>query len=244
MQSKKPIYSKKPCSFCGNIFQSTWSNSKFCSLACAFWSKVEKRSRKKCWPWHGAKTKGKKHENIGYGCFTYGGKLHRAHRIAWVLHFGSIPKEYSYHGICVLHHCDNPKCVNPSHLFLGTFKDNTMDMHEKGRAAWPNVKLTAEQIGEIRKKYAAGDVSYRELGIEYEIDLSQIGNIVTGKCWKNVDCSLCIKAKKVRKLISEEVKEIRERYAVGDIFQRKLAKEFNVTQTTISKIIKKEIWRD
>lgn len=199
-----------------------------------FWDKVKKSDDPYgCWEWQTSRT------NDGYGVFTLNGKLVRSHRVSWVLTYGLIPS-----GMCILHHCDNPKCVNPSHLFLGTFKDNTMDMHKKGRAAWPNVKLTAEQIGEIRKKYAAGDVSYRELGIEYEIDLSQIGNIVTGKCWKNVDCSLCIKAKKVRKLISEEVKEIRERYAVGDIFQRKLAKEFNVTQTTISKIIKKEIWRD
>lgn len=85
-----------------------------------FWPKVKKSSL--CWEWTGALT------GRGYGqMWMPGGKV-KAHRLSWEIHRGSIPK-----GIYVLHDCDNPRCVNPHHLFLGTAKSNRLDAVLKGR---------------------------------------------------------------------------------------------------------------
>lgn len=72
----------------------------------------------------------------GYGVIGEGDKkVHLTHRLSWVYHNGEIPD-----GLCVLHHCDNPRCVNPKHLFLGTRADNNKDMLNKGRARGANSK--------------------------------------------------------------------------------------------------------
>ena len=86
-----------------------------------FWSKVERSSG--CWLWTGTKA-----ASGGYGIFWENGNQHRAHRLSWLLTNGAIPK-----GMVVCHKCDNPPCVNPAHLFIGTMKDNVDDMMSKGR---------------------------------------------------------------------------------------------------------------
>ena len=107
-----------------------------------FWSKVDKKGEDECWAWNGAKTDG----NLNYGLIgsgiyvknSKGGKTSfnlRAHRISYVLHKEDIPDK-----IFVCHHCDNPECTNPKHLFLGTAKDNNLDMANKKRAANPPFK--------------------------------------------------------------------------------------------------------
>ena len=75
-----------------------------------------------CWVWRGGKNKS------GQGCVSFCGKVEIASRVAWKLFYGSIPAE-----LCVLHKCDNPSCINPLNLFLGTYRDNSLDMWEKGR---------------------------------------------------------------------------------------------------------------
>ena len=86
-----------------------------------FWKKVNVLHNDLCWEWNGSKNRG------GYGQCNIGG-LSGAHRVSWVLHNGPIPME-----LCVLHSCDNPPCINPKHLFIGTNKDNTIDCTIKGR---------------------------------------------------------------------------------------------------------------
>jgi hypothetical protein len=92
----------------------------------SFWARVKKGELNECWNWRLVKNTWKGKWN--YGVFSNNGVRIRAHRFSWILYFGPIPEE-----ICVLHECDNPTCVNPFHLFLGTHKDNADDMVSKGR---------------------------------------------------------------------------------------------------------------
>lgn len=88
-----------------------------------FWSKVDKTGE--CWLWRGAK------QAKGYGNVVYGGRLYRANRLAYVLANGPLPDE-----AVVMHTCDNPPCVRPEHLRIGTHQENTADMIAKGRGRW------------------------------------------------------------------------------------------------------------
>lgn len=87
-----------------------------------FWNKVDKSGD--CWLWTASKT------HQGYGYFRFDGKMCKAHRMAWLLVNGEIPNE-----MLVCHSCDNPSCVNPEHLWLGTNQENMDDMNKKGRHA-------------------------------------------------------------------------------------------------------------
>jgi len=95
-----------------------------------FWTKVNKHTATGCWEWTaGLTTTGYGQFSPGYEAETSGReKSLKAHRTSWEIANGVIPR-----GMCVLHRCDNPKCVNPDHLFLGTKKDNTQDAICKGR---------------------------------------------------------------------------------------------------------------
>ena len=87
-----------------------------------FWARVNKGLPKECWEWKSASVRG------GYGQISVNGKRAIASRMSWELHNGKIPN-----GMFVCHHCDNPPCVNPGHLFLGTNFDNALDRTQKGR---------------------------------------------------------------------------------------------------------------
>lgn len=117
-----------------------------------------------------------------------------AHRVSWILHYGEIPK-----GLCVLHRCDVPCCVNPKHLFLGTKADNSQDMVSKGRdgaTRHPDslmrgerhcrAKLTESQIAEIRQRYSFRKVTCKQLAIEFGVSKSAIRFVVRGLSWKHV----------------------------------------------------------
>jgi hypothetical protein len=92
-----------------------------------FWSKVDKRGGDECWIWEGSIIKPYGHGHI---CITRNGKheFPSAHRVSYLLEHGEVDDD-----LCVLHHCDNPPCVNPKHLFLGTRTDNFNDCMKKGR---------------------------------------------------------------------------------------------------------------
>lgn len=129
--------------------------------------------------------------NKGYGKLQLhtgktGGKTGSAHRLSWMEFKGAIPL-----GQCVLHRCDNPKCINPEHLFLGTKKDNSQDCLRKGR--WPSregekgasAKLTNAAIRLMRLLRAEGWTQCR-LAQRFSITQSAVSRAVRGKTWGNV----------------------------------------------------------
>ncbi len=125
-----------------------------------FWSRVDRRGPDDCWLWNRG-TNGD-----GYGCFKCdGGEQIGAHRFSWSLENGPIPA-----GKHVLHSCDNPPCVNPDHLFLGTHSDNLADAAEKGRMHGGRAKLTNEQVLEIR----TSDLSLRKLAAKFGVTFQAI----------------------------------------------------------------------
>jgi hypothetical protein len=156
-----------------------------------FWEKVSKDgpvpARRPdlgpCWPW----TAGINVPRGGYGMFALRkGIIRRSHRIAWELTNGPVPA-----GIWVLHHCDNPPCCNPGHLFLGTPKDNTADKIAKGRSnhtrgsARPQAKITEADVVAIRAARAAG-VTGAVLAARYGVHRTAIYHIAKGDYWKHV----------------------------------------------------------
>ena len=112
-----------------------------------------------------------------------------AHRYSWVLERGPIPLGSGYHGTCVLHSCDEPLCVRPTHLFLGSQQDNIADMVNKGRSpenklsSNPNVKLTLEQVETIRETYKTGLYTQKEIGDKFGVTNAHISRIVRLVAW-------------------------------------------------------------
>jgi hypothetical protein len=141
-----------------------------------FWEKVDQTSS--CWEW----TASRYHD--GYGRFQLDGKSQSAHRVSWTLANGPIPD-----GECVLHTCDNPPCVRPSHLFLGTQQDNVDDMGAKGRkhdtsgAANPSAKITEEQARDIHRRASEGQ-PHKLIGKLHGLSRQQVGAIASGRHWK------------------------------------------------------------
>ena len=109
-----------------------------------------------------------------------------AHRVAFELHTGTIPA-----GMSILHHCDNPPCVRPDHLFLGTHDDNMADMKRKGRnfiargSAHPRHKLTEVAVQQIRLRLTNGD-RVVDLAAQYGVRSCVISNIKAGRLWRHV----------------------------------------------------------
>jgi len=132
-----------------------------------------------CWEWQAGTSA------AGYGIFNVGETDYISTRISYSLHYKQDPLE-----LCVLHKCDNPKCCNPHHLFLGTKSDNMKDMADKGRSnkgeAVNTNKLTEEQVKYIRLAYATGAMNKSELAREFGVYHSNIISIVNNKTWKHI----------------------------------------------------------
>lgn len=133
-----------------------------------------------CWLWKGGRDRG------GYGS-THDPRRTRwlAHRWFWTYANGPIPP-----GLCVCHRCDNPPCVNPDHLFLGSHADNIADRDAKGRQACGErnaaSKLGEDDVAAIRARYATGDVSQYQLADEYGIHQTMVSLIVRRQNWQTV----------------------------------------------------------
>lgn len=143
-----------------------------------FEKKIQKGAS--CWVWTASKNR------EGYGHFGFRGSTHLAHRVSWILYRGEIENN-----LCVLHHCDNPSCVNPGHLFLGTRLDNMRDCARKGRKnpqrgeESPCAKLTSKDVISIKQKRKAG-MSTRKIAEDYGVSSSTISMITTGRNWRHI----------------------------------------------------------
>lgn len=122
-----------------------------------------------------------KPERNGYGRESRDGKRYASHRLAYADAYGPIPA-----GLHVCHRCDNPSCVNPEHLFLGTDTDNQADKKAKGRACRgetrPLARLTAQAVAEIRQSSRSG----RQLAKEYGVDRTTVDRARRVETWSHV----------------------------------------------------------
>lgn len=145
-----------------------------------FYRHVTPGATHECWEWTGLR------DRNGYGRYGVRSlpKLHLAHRAAWYLF-----REGMTANTEVCHHCDNPSCVNPNHLFLGTRGDNARDMVEKGRSnrgtKHPNHKLTDEHVAEIKGRLAAGG-SQASLARQFGVAQSTVSRINSGDLWGHI----------------------------------------------------------
>lgn len=152
-----------------------------------FWPKVLKpQDPSDCWVWTGAKRSNPKEP---YGVFKIRGHQRvKSHRLSFALQNGVSPGD-----LFVCHHCDNPQCVNPDHLFLGTAKDNNADMISKGRRATgdhggeqnPAAKLSASQVEEIKRCIMQFE-SNKSLAQRFGVSAGMIGHIRRGRAWGSV----------------------------------------------------------
>lgn len=177
-----------PCESCGARFTAKIprpsSVRRFCSPKCRasyrhskehmlnrFWSQVKRGDG--CWPWIGAKRK-------GYGSVRWDGKAQFAHRVSWMLANGNITG-----GLWVLHKCDNPPCVRPDHLFLGTALDNARDAIQKGRMKYGNVRFSEQEVREMRR-LRGGGLTLAEIASRYRTVTGHISRICRRVNWARV----------------------------------------------------------
>jgi hypothetical protein len=200
----------KKCEVCGCNFvcrKDKIDTSRVCSLSCRgnlggkeFWDKKHKEWRNEelpetllkmrrsfekffdktmddnCWNWNGG-TKGS--NRLPYGNFTFRNKGYLAHRASYIIYKGEIPEK-----MWVLHTCDNAKCVNPDHLYLGTALDNQRDKLKRGRCK--GERLSIEQVKEIKEKLKIG-VMIKRLCEDYGVSTTTIHSIKSGKTWKDIE---------------------------------------------------------
>lgn len=231
-----------------------------------FWSKVDVCGSQSCWAWIAAQTQS------GYGVFTVssGGPFRSvqvmAHRVAYLIGIGSDPM-----GMLVCHRCDNPPCCNPSHLFLGTDKDNAEDRERKGRGVafmrlhperaakgsrCRSAKLT-EQSAALAVEWYNGGMPRREITGRLGVKVNAIAALVNRKTWAwlglevvhpaSVEYPLISLAKQGErhpqcKLKQDQVVEIRRMKQSGGVTEKQLSAIFSVSRSTINNVIRRKSW--
>lgn len=203
------------------------------NVARRFWALVDKDGPNGCWIWSRCK------RSDEYGRFSVGtrkwvlryGLIQRSktHRIAYALTFGPIPD-----GMDVLHHCDNPPCCNPNHLFLGTDVDNVRDKLDKGRenpqcgSDNGSSKLNEVIVLQLRRRYATGRYSVTQLVAwlmathQLKIHGSTIKGVLRGKRWRHVGGPIATK-NRIKKITNRMVRYAREQYATRLFTPREIA---------------------
>lgn len=168
----------------GKPYRFLFGHKKTADQVKRFWSYVNKKGpihpklSTRCWVWTGAffKTKGIK----TYGSAYFKGKSHPANRVAWFLKYGEWPEYFA------CHHCDNKWCVNPSHLYDGTTRENAEDAIARGRIARGerngSSKLKEQEVIELRRLLSTH--THAELAEKYNISIPTIDAIAQGKTWR------------------------------------------------------------
>ncbi len=169
----------RSCSYCEKIFKKDSPGQIHCSMMCRLFSSF-KKTENGCWEWQRGK------DWDGYGLMSVKNKSQRATRVSYETFIGWIPPK-----MIVCHYCDNPPCINPTHLFLGFPQDNTNDMFQKKRErviGEKNVKsiFTENEIREIHDLFEQG-YTKTEICRIYDTSDSHIHAIITRKIWKHVD---------------------------------------------------------
>jgi len=142
------------------------------------WNKINIKGENECWEWVSGLTE------AGYGRMRINHIKYMSHRIVWELTFGSIPNN-----LCVLHHCDNRKCCNPKHLFLGTHIDNVIDKVNKNRQQKLSGelngrhKLIFKEVLEIRNLYLTGEYFQKDIAKIFGITQATVSSIILFKTW-------------------------------------------------------------
>jgi len=145
-----------------------------------FWDKVDKRGLDECWNWKGGLTA------AGYGRMMINGKRYYAHRISHKLYYGDFGDAF------VLHHCDNPQCVNPLHLYLGTESDNLRDAYNRGQKRPTKGErngralLRNYDVVGIRALYRQGRFTQRQLADRWGVSPGTVGCIVRYETWTHI----------------------------------------------------------
>ena len=197
-----------------------------------FWAKVDRSGD--CWEWTAKGTP------KGYGVFGLLRKSVYAHRLSWKMEVGEIPD-----GMCVCHRCDNPPCVRPSHLFLGTYADNMEDMVRKERGP---KKLSHEDVRAVRERYQAGDWTQKALAVLMEVCPAVISNVVRGATHRFAGGETAADSTKrgeeivQAKLTEGEVLQIRDAVA-GGASQAETSRKFGVHVMTVNHIVHRRTWK-
>lgn len=139
-----------------------------------FWAKVDKNAPGGCWIWTGAK------RPSGHGNFTWDGKVGRPHRMAWKMIMGSLPKWTDYGDPILCHKCDDPACVRPKHLYIGTQQQNMRDVLIRGNPK--RTKLTPSKVKEMRQLHAEG-VTNKDIAYRFDVHEMVAYRVTTRRTW-------------------------------------------------------------
>lgn len=177
-----------PCTVCGSTVRTRGSIC--CSVACSalrrgsfeerFWLRVKKS--KSCWEWQGRVGK------LGYARIRRTDRSRVfVHRLSYEMHHGPVPE-----GLLVLHTCDNRRCVNPKHLYVGTHQDNTDDMFRRGRAnkaqgeRHGNAKLSDAEARRLVDMFRAGEATVAQLAVRYNLHPVHVDGVIKGRRRKHL----------------------------------------------------------